>query len=359
MAFLRNFHLFLQKIKTMDALLDLLAVHHVGNKAADESLLLTNTMIRPNEAIKELLQTYFLSPFKTQQYYNLWHEEGFENNPVYQMVSAIFDEPEVFIDRSKELAKWLFEQATHPKIKSGEFYVALFRECHIEGEVVDAVGLFKSENKDTYLKVYANGNQMAVESDDGFNINKLDKGCLIYNHEREKGYVVSVVDNTNRGADALYWIDSFLGLRLRSDAFSHTTQTMTMCRKFINEELPGTFEVSKADQADMLNRSLGYFKEAETFSLDDFNQKVMQQPEVMETFNNYCNKFAEEYDVELPEEFDLSEQAVKKEAKGMKSVVKLDKNFHIYIHGDRARLRRGVDEETGLRYYQLLYETES
>lgn len=343
----------------MQAILDLLTVHHIGNKANGESLLLTNGVFSPGETIKSLLQTYFLSPFKNEQFYNLWHEDRLVENKVFKSVSTIFDDPDTFVEQSRKLAEWLFEQSTHPKIKDGEFYVALFRECHIEGEEVDAIGLFKSENKDTYLKVYATGNQMSVESDAGFNINKLDKGCLIYNLERENGYVVSVVDNTNRGADALYWIDGFLGLRMRSDAYSHTSHTMTMCKKFINEELPQTFEVSKADQADMLNRSLSYFKEEETFSLDDFNQKVMLQPEVMQTFNNYCEKFAEEYAVDIPDEFNLSDQAVKKESRGMKSVVKLDKNFHIYIHGDRARIKRGVDEETGLRYYQLLFESES
>jgi len=343
----------------MQAQLDLLTVHHVGNKANGESLLLTHSVLSPDEAVKGLLQTYFLTPFKNEQYYNLWNEERVENNTVFAAVSAIFDSPEVFVEQSKQIAGWLYEQSNHPKIKAGEFYVALFHDCHIEGEVVDAVGLFKSENKDTYLKVYAHGNRMDIESDNGFNINKLDKGCLIFNHEREHGYVVSVVDNTNRGADALYWIDSFLGLRQRSDAFSHTAQAMNLCKKFISEELPQSFEVSKADQADMLNRSLGYFKEAETFSFDDFNQKVITQPEVMETFNNYCEKFTEEYEVEIPAEFNVSGQAVKKESRGMKSVIKLDKNFHIYVHGDRARLRRGVDEETGLRYYQLLFESES
>ncbi|PKP24356.1 MAG: hypothetical protein CVU06_04995, partial [Bacteroidetes bacterium HGW-Bacteroidetes-22] len=133
----------------MQALLDLLTVHHVGNKANGESLLLTNKVLSPGEAIKSLLQTYFLSPFKNEQYYNLWHEDHQEQNEVFGSVSAIFDDPDTFVEQSKKLAERLYEQSTHPKIKDGEFYVALFRDCHIEGEVVDAIGLFKSENKDT------------------------------------------------------------------------------------------------------------------------------------------------------------------------------------------------------------------
>jgi hypothetical protein len=40
-------------------------------------------------------------------------------------------------------------------------------------------------------------------------INKLDKGCLIFNTEWENGDIVTVVDNTNKGVDAQYWIDVF------------------------------------------------------------------------------------------------------------------------------------------------------
>ena len=32
----------------------------------------------------------------------------------------------------------------------------------------------------------------------GINVDRLDKGCLILASEREQGFVVRVVDNTNR-----------------------------------------------------------------------------------------------------------------------------------------------------------------
>ena len=37
-------------------------------------------------------------------------------------------------------------------MRSGEFYVAYFSDCVLDDEIVDAIGIFKSENKDTYLK---------------------------------------------------------------------------------------------------------------------------------------------------------------------------------------------------------------
>lgn len=43
----------------------------------------------------------------------------------------------------------------------------------------------------------------------------------------------------------------------------------------------------------------------------------------------------------------------------LRSVIKLDKNFTLYIHGRRDRVEVGEDEERGLRYYKLYFEKES
>ncbi|MFQ9503659.1 MAG: hypothetical protein ACLR1G_06560 [Alistipes indistinctus] len=42
----------------------------------------------------------------------------------------------------------------------------------------------------------------------------------------------------------------------------------------------------------------------------------------------------------------------------MKSVIKLDRNFHIYVHGNNQYIRKGYDEETCMNYYQLLFNEE-
>ena len=56
-----------------------------------------------------------------------------------------------------------------PKSEAGEFYTVYFDDCIIDGETVDAVGLFKSENKDTFLKVFPSGNDFDVDSEQGIN----------------------------------------------------------------------------------------------------------------------------------------------------------------------------------------------
>ena len=58
----------------------------------------------------------------------------------------------------------------------------------------------------------------------------------------------------------------------------------------------------------------------------------MHQPEVMASFNEYKNNFQIEREIEIEDGFAISESAVKKQARIFKSVLKLDKNFHVYIH---------------------------
>jgi hypothetical protein len=50
--------------------------------------------------------------------------------------------------------------------------------------------------------------------------------------------------------------------------------------------------------------------------------------------------------------------AVKKQERIFKSVLKLDKNFHIYIHGDRELIEQGMDAD-GRKFYKIYFEEES
>lgn len=335
-----------------------MVLHQVGNKAADEGLHLSETALDPGEPIRKLLLHYFLTPFKDGEFYRFHHEAGLHMNEVFSFVSSVFDEPESLVDQSVSLARHLYEQSTHPKIRSGEFYVVYFRDVLLEGELLDAVGLFKSETRETYLKVFPDGAGYAIGADSGININKLDKGCLIFNTEQDLGYVVAAIDNLNRNTDARYWFDRFLQVRQRTDPYFHTEQAINLCRDFVTTRLPDEFAMDRADQVEILNDSAAYFKANETFDIKDFAEQVIRQPEAIESFMGYKADFEELNDLELAESFAISEQAVKKKSRYLRSVIKLDKNFHIYIHGKRDRVRKGVDPETGMNYYQLLFEKE-
>jgi len=336
-----------------------LVMHRVGNKVREEDILYSKAPVNFDYSIKDLLLRYFLSPFKSVEYYNLSHDSDIQLNEVYNYVSQIFDDPEKLYEQSVHLVHHLYEQSEHPRIKEGEFYVVYFTDCIIDDEVTDAVGLFKSETKDTFLKVYPTTDNFSIEYEDGININKLDKGCLIVNTEREKGYLVSIVDNLSKAAEAQYWRDHFLQVKQRTDEFYQTENMMRMCKQFVVEKLPEEFEITRADQADLLMKSAKFLKEKEDFAIEDFTNEVFQQPEIKNTFDQFKTQYEEEMDLEISNNFKVSDEAVKKQAKYFRSVIKLDKNFHVYVHGKRERIVKGYDEERGLNYYQLFFDQES
>jgi hypothetical protein len=196
-----------------------------------------------------------------------------------------------------------------------------------------------------------------MEIDKGSDVNNLDSGALMFNTARDKGFVVSVVDATNRSIDAAYWKDNFLHIIQRQDEYYNTHQVMQAYKKFVTDELPQQYEVSKADQADLLNRSVSFFKQNDSFDMDDFARDVIGQPEVIDSFKQYREQYEQENDVQLPDTFGISDGAVKKQARAYRSVIKLDKNFHIYVHGDRKLIEQGEDEKG--KFYKVYYTEES
>jgi hypothetical protein len=332
-------------------------VHSVGNKLNQEDIHFSKRNLSIEEEINQLLTDYFLSPFKSSEYFNFYHDIDINMNEVFVCASKIFDNSETLLEQSVNLAKHLYDKSIHPKIKGGEFYTVYFKDCIIDGETVDAVGLFKSENKDTFLKVYPSGEGFEIESEKGININKLDKGCLIFNTERENGYVVAVVDNTNKGVEAQYWVDDFLHVRQRKDEYYNTQNILSLTKDFVKNELPQQFDISKADQIDLLNKSVKFFKEKDNFNMEEFANEVIEQPEVIKSFNQYKSDYQQEYDLDIADNFTISESAVKKQARIFKSVIKLDKNFHIYVHGNRELIEQGSDEKG--KYYKIYYQDEN
>lgn len=334
-----------------------IVVHLVGNKTNNDAMIISKSPLKIDDNIRCVLSDYFNSSFKMDEYYNLYHDSDLKYNEVYGYVSEIFVDQDNLLGQSVNLAKHLYEKSTHPHIKKGEFYVVFFHDCLIGDNVVDAIGLFKSENKETFLKIYQEESDFNVESEQGININKLDKGCLIFNVDKESGYIVAVVDNTNKGDDAKYWVDNFLHARSRKDEYYNTHNVLSLCKDFVVKELPQQFDVLKVDQADLLNRSVQFFKEKDSFDMEEFTNRVFEQPEVIDSFNRYKENYEQERDLEIVDNFNISESAVKKQARAFKSVIKLDKNFHIYVHGNRNLIEQGEDEKG--KFYKVYYQEEN
>ena len=345
-----------------DASFQNLIIHHVGNKSQDEYFTLSEEEVdvKPDETLAALLMQYFMKPFaKTNEVYRFYHpNDTLELNEVFYFSRQYFNGEIPFLELSKSIAKYLYEVTEHPKIKSGELYVVSLDNVQLEGNEHKAIGFFKSENKEAYLKVYAEVFGLGVNYEEkAININKLDKGVVIVDVEQEQGYKVLCVDQTN-SSEAVYWKDDFLKLKTRNDSFQQTGNLMKVYKSFVSDKIDEVFEMDKADKIDLMNRSMNYFKTKETFDEDEFNEQVIGNPDAISLFKDYKSNFEDEYETPFQSNFDIAAPAVKKMANSYKSVMKLDKNFHIYVHGKRELLEKGYDQDRGMSYYKLYFENE-
>lgn len=348
-------------ITFVEAAISQLSIHKTGNKLVDEPLTLSEAPLQiQDEVLNQLLMQYFLQAFeKTNEIYRLFHPAGdLALNEVYAFASQIFNDTANFHATSRQLAKHLYDIASHPKIKSGELYVVQFSNLQIEGELHEALGIFKSEHKEPYLTVQQQPEGFTLQYEqDAINIKKLDKGCIVFNCEKEEGYKVAIIDQTNRN-EAQYWIDEFLKLKVRNDNYSQTNNVLSVYKTFVTEKMDETFDIDKTDKIDLLNRSIKYFKENDHFNMDDFGLEVIGNEQGIALFNEYKKEQEQHFDGPLPDQFAIHNMAVRKQARVYKSVLKLDKNFHIYIHGNNELIEKGFDEEKNMNFYKVYFREE-
>lgn len=339
--------------------LEEISAHRIGSKANDEVFHPSSeTLDTSDEVLRELLIKYFLKPFTGEEFYNFtFSNEEFELNPLFNYADSIFQEAIPFHENSIKIAQYLYDVSIHPNIKSGDLFVTRFSNLKLKGEVVEAIGIFKSENKHPFLTINDENDDLVLEHITGINIDKLDKGCLIFNKGKKEGYKVTIIDKSNKSTEAQYWKDNFLNLKPCNDEFHNTKAFLNIAKSYVTEKMDEDFEIEKTDKIDILNRSVEYFKSHESFNKEEFEESVFQSEEVINSFRSYDSSYREENEIQIKDEFDISNQAVKKQSRFFKSILKLDKNFHVYIHGNKDMIERGVESD-GRKFYKIYYEKE-
>jgi 37-kD nucleoid-associated bacterial protein len=347
-------------IETSQSHLRDVCVHIIGNKSNGNPLTLSNEPLSLDDPkLRLLLTNYFVSNFQSPEFFSFtFSNEDFTLNPLYRFVAEMFEDGESRFENSINIAKHLYEVTQHPNIKQGDLYVCYFNDLVIDNKLADAIGIFKSENKETYLKLTSYQKNFSLAAEEGISLRRLDKGCLIFNMNSEEGYRICIVDNANRSEEALFWKRDFLNVKPWSDAFYQTQNFLSFTKQYVVDQMQQEFSVSKADQIDLLNRSVNFFKEKEQFDQREFEVEVLGDANVIESFRKYGKAYENLQDVDLMDNFEISVHAVKRQARIFKSVIKLDKNFHIYIHGNRELIEKGFDEVTGRNYYKLYFDQE-
>jgi hypothetical protein len=344
-----------------ESVLKMVSAHAVGNKGNGQDLVTsTQPFSLANEEMAIIKEAFFARFNLESDKYSFSHGAALNFNEVYSFCLECLADESAFHENSINIARHLYESTTHPKVKAGELYVCYFNNCFVDGAFIDAMGLFKTENKSNFLDLHPDAAAFSLELKTGADVAKFDKACLVLPTNAEKGFDVLIFDsNGNRGEEAQFWRETFLGVVPQATEYYHTNQFMGLAKDFITAQLPQEYDIEKTGQIDLLNKSIEYFRANESFDKKNFANEVFEDKRIIKAFTEFEHNYSELNELEMPENFDISTQAVKKQARVFKSVLKLDKNFHVYIHGDKSLIEKGFDEKTGKSFYKIFFDEET
>lgn len=341
--------------------IETISLHRVGNKNKSESVFLSSEPFSLNDETTGLLKEYFFKPFreKEENYFKFSNEVDVEFNELYKIAADIFADPDSTHQNSKRIATHLFEQSNHPHIKSGEVYVAYLTGILLDNVKTDAIGIFKSELKHDFLQFEEKGSNLDIVIQQGININKLDKGCLIFNTNKEEGYKILSVDSNRY--DTKYWLENFMDVAPLADENFYTKNYLKFCQNFAKDVvLPAE---DKQQEVLFMNRAVNHFAKNDAFEESNFLNEVMENPEFIPEFKHYKVEKGPKYSIEDISNFDIANKAVSDARKKIKNVINLDTNIQIkldFINPESAQkfVEKGWDEERQMYYYLVYFNKE-
>jgi len=348
-------------IQLYNTQIESLSVHRIGNKSRQEGCFLSARPFAVNDEWMPVFKEYFLKPFreKEENYYQFAHEVDLEYNEMCQWARAIFASPDQIHEYSGKIASHLYAQSEHPHIKSGELYVAYLTHLSIDNQPVDAIGIFKSELKTDFLQWDEEDQCLVPRMEAGIHLQKLDKGCIIFNHKADEGYKILSVDSNRY--DARYWLEHFLSVDVYQDEHFLTKRYLKFCQDFAKDVvLPAE---DKKEEVLFMNRSMNYFAKNDDFEETKFLNEVLENPDLIPEFKNYKVDRGQKYSIEDVTSFPIANQAVTDARKKYKNTINLDTNIQIkldFINPDSAErfVEKGWDEEKQMYYYLIYFNKE-
>lgn len=341
------------------AKLTTLTLAQVGNSLRSEPLRTSNELCRFDDDDTGVLTLSFLKPFRNLERRALSHESELDLNEVYRYATAIFNSSDALLGHGRKIARHLYKTSKHPNIKSGDLCMALIDDVMVDGEPLQALSIIKSESRMPFLEVSDNNGNLQLITHRGISPDKIDKGCLIVNHDKDGGYLVYTFDKAS--SDAHFWMRDFLGVKYRKGGDYMTRRYADMAVSFAKEGLPE--EMPAEEKYRVANRAMDYFEEKDEFDLKGFREEALKEPKIIEQFDAFHGNQDEEEEGKLDETFPIDKKIARKAGNRFRSTIKLDTGVNIsfapaFKEADADVLERGFDEEKQMKYIKIYFQDE-
>lgn len=266
----------------------------------------------------------------------------------------MFADESHFLDDSISILKHLYSESTHPNIKSGDLWIFHVENVIVDGDMTNAIGIFKVENKEIFLKNDFSGNNFEVGYDKGITGTDLDKGCFIFNTNMETGSKILVLDRLNKN-DSVYWKDRFLTIEQIADEGFYTESFVEICTDYIKQK-----EESLMDKANFVKATSTFIENEASMNMDRFVETTLEASHEQAEFKSVVESYERENNIHFPENFMLDEEKTEKLSKKVRKTLKLGKNITLTVKDlenlDESDFVQGYDNEKGKKYMIVYYD---
>ena len=349
------------KIRFSSATTTGLVLAKVGHPQRDEPLQTSREICAITEDDQETLCAIFLKPFKNLGGHRFSHHAALEQHAMHALATAMFAEPAGLLEKGCDIAKRLYAKSNHPNIKSGDLCICLIRDIEVNGELTQGLCILKSESVVPFLSISTRDGDLRLSAEQGINPDKLDKGCLILNHQPNKGYHVLTFDRS--GTESRFWVRDFLGVVPITDSPFLTNKYANMAVAFVEQqakEQPRDADAPPWEACSAARDALGYFEGKEKFSLQEFEEQVLKTPAAAAKFAAHRAQVEKDQGQRFDDAFDISKKDVNKAKKKVSAVIKLDTGVEIHLKPaltgkPEAVIERGFDDARGMKFIKVFF----
>lgn len=192
-------------------------------------------------------------------------------------------------------------------------------------------------------------NKMIVNGVDGINVKKINNAAILIDMGPDEPPAVFL--RTRRQEEIVYWQERFLKVKVADEQYEKTDLALQEVKKYILKEE----EYTNTEKLSLLNKTLDYFRNEESFQVDDYIEEVFETADEVKK-SVIINRVK-------PYETIISESAIEKAEKGYKRKIKLDEHIEIVVNVRDIEavdqlIETGEDEETGRKFYKIYFEEE-
>jgi len=299
----------------------------------------------------QLFNYFFLSHFPSDKEggLNVNHDRF---SDLKTALDAYFQDGELGKIHSQVSAKWT--EVSSASDEDAFWFTVAWDNFSVDEYAGRAIGFFFAREKNNFLNM--NGTDPMILH--GLPIKKPEFGCLFYPDGMD-GFTTFMLDSGKADAGGTAWSKVLFPFHQIVDDAFHAKQFFKMCKSFSEDVMVKEQQQPKENQVSFLSDSLQYTSDNKAVNFDNFKTEVLKEPAIIDAFDSYQEKYTEQRQWNPPDQFAVTDAVQNQAKKFVKSIIKLDKNFHIYVHGNKERLEKGFDKDKKLHYYTLWFDAEA